>query len=309
MRLNPLLALPLAACGPPDAPDQLAELCGYLYGHLMDPNPRALEAGLDNLDAWLSRPAHLESTLEGYEISNLDATVLEEIEGEVPDLENLHGAAVATRGVDSVWDVAWTLVAVPPEDLSPDLYERYDREFLTDPECFLSLECETLEVANAMSNNYPLGVLVSTSNRGQYRWVDTERGLALVQRTWLTSPAKVNVSWLTVDDQYYLNVVLPDGEASLRLTATWILATLLSSDVPEGVALSLVIDNMQSIYADVDGWLAEHADSGVPPAPEGGRCGCATRPLAGPWLVALVLGWVRRRSAPGRSRRPQQGER
>ncbi len=308
-RWLPLLVLPVAACGPPDAPDELADLCGYVFGHLADDDPRALETGLANLDAWLSDPANLESTLEGYEVTNLDAGVLEPIEDEVPDLENLHGAAVATRGRDPVWETAWTLVMVDPETLSPDIYERYDREYLTDVDCFLQRECEILEVANAMTNHYPLGVTISTTNHGQYRWVETGQGLALVQRTWLTSPAEVSVSWLTVDDQYYLNVVLPHGDASTRLMSTWILATLLSADVPEGLALNLVIDNMQSIYADVDAYLAAHADSGVPPPPEEGGCGCSARPSRGATasLALLALGLVRRQSRPvlGRPHRSQ----
>jgi hypothetical protein len=306
-RVLPFLALPLAACGPPDAPDELADLCGYLFGHLMDERPRELEAGLANLDAWLADPEHLASTLEGYEVTNLDEAVLDTIEDEVPDLGNLHGAAVATQGVDPVWDIAWTLVMVEPEALSPELYEHYDREFLTDPDCFMARECEVLEVANTMTNHYPLGVTISTANHGQYRWVDTEGGAALVQRTWLVSPAEVSVPWLTVDDQYYLNVVLPDGEGSVRLMSTWILATLLSSDVPEGLALNLVIDNMQSIYADVDAWLVAHADSGVPPEPQEGGCGCSAGSRRGlpVWFAALALGLTRRRSRLGSPRRSQ----
>ena len=293
--------LALAACRhPPDAPASLDELSGYLFANFDD--AAAMEAGLGNLRAWLEEGDHLAETLDGYTVSNLSQDAVSGLDDQERVLEDLHGAAVGTEGATAVPDIVNVLVEVDPVELSPGMYESYEREFLSDPDCFVAGECEELAVFNTMVSTYLGGtVVIETETNGRYRWVDTEYGPAMVQRTWLEGPAEVSLDWLEVDEQFYLNVVMPRDDGSLRLQAMWVVARMGDSSVPEDVALQLVIDSMQGVYEDVDGWIEAHGAGGPPP-----EYGCAAAGGgAGPWGLLVALGALLRRkggaaSAQGR---------
>ena len=257
--LIPVFAL--ACKKPPEAPATLDDLCGYLYGHFLDEDTEALEVGLENLDNWLLQ--NIEATKEGYSVTNLASETVNAIDDREHDLEGLVGAAVGTEGPYTPQALADTLILVPPTELSPGMYVTYDRTYLPggdegkrNAQCFVDQECEFLEVDNVMSSTYLLGLTVDTSTHGQYRWVETVEGQAMLQRTWLSAAAELNFDWIAVDDQFFLNVIVPRDDGAVRLTATWIVARFIGVDMPEGTALNMVIDQMMSIYVDVDAWLA-----------------------------------------------------
>jgi hypothetical protein len=91
----------------------------------------------------------------------------------------------------------------------------------------------------------PLGIELEATFRTQYHWVDLESGPAVVQRVWTREPPIINKDWLTVDQEYFLSVMmsLPDGR-SRRIASMWVIAELGNIDVPEGMALSITIDSM-----------------------------------------------------------------
>ncbi len=249
------LVLSPACKAPPEAPQELDELCGFIFEHFTDEDPAELAAGLGNLDTWLN--ANLEETLEGYEVTELSRDSVDALDENSRDLDGMVGAAVGTEGSFDPAEIAEVLVLVDPVELSPGMYEVYDRTFLTDQNCFVKAKCETLEVFNYMESTYPLGLDVTTETNGQYRWVDMETGTAMLQRTWMDSPAEVSVDWLSVQDQFYLNVVMPSESGSVRLQATWIVAQVINAEIPDGIALTLVIASMQDVYEDVDAYLEE----------------------------------------------------
>jgi len=264
MRLLPISFLVLATgCKkPPEAPATLDDLCGYLYAHHADEDPEALEVGVANLDAWLDQ--NLEATKDGYTITNLSQETVDAIgDGRTHDLEDLVGAAVGTDGPYAPAEIANTLILVQPTDLSPGMYESYDRTYLPEGEegeqlaqCFVDQDCEAMEVDNAMTSTYAGFLTMSTTTHGEYRWVETEDGKAMIQRTWITAPVVLDPALAEVDDQFFINIVIPQADGAVRLTATWIVARIVGADIPESWALNMVIDEMQSIYADVDAWLA-----------------------------------------------------
>lgn len=257
-------ALTQTGCSrPPDAPATLDDLCGYLYGHFPDEDPEAMEAGLANLRAWLDAPGNLEATLEGYTVTNIDQATVDALDDAQHTVEGLAGAAIGTEGPYPPQDIAETLILVEPTELSPGIYEVYERTFMPEgPEgeanaqCFVDQDCEFLQTVNYMETTFVLGLTVATTTNGWYRWVDTEEGPAMVQRNWLAAPAELNFDWLEVDEQFYLNVVLPKDGGAVRLQATWVVARFIGVDFPEGTALDMMIRQMKSVYEDVDAWLS-----------------------------------------------------
>jgi hypothetical protein len=251
--------LPLVLCTgckrPPEAPTALDDLCAYLFDHMDTEDPEYLQVGVQNLADWLDE--HMAETSEGYEISNLGQSSVDDLDDRARDLTGLVGAAVGATSAFSVDDVTCGLTWPDQVEIYPDTYETSERTYLEDPECFLAHDCDTLEADNYLVSSYAGLITVTTNVSGQYRWVETDRGTALVYRTWLDGPAEVKPENLVaVDEQYYLGANYADGNGTVRLMGTWIVAKMLSSDVPDGWALNMVIDSMSTGADELDAWLA-----------------------------------------------------
>ncbi|MDP2312338.1 MAG: hypothetical protein Q8P41_05490 [Pseudomonadota bacterium] len=249
-----LLVLPLlVGCkpAPPDAPEELNELVGYLYTNVPGEDPAPLEVGAVNLDVWLQE--RIDETLVGYTVDNLTPESIEALgEGE-RDLEELAGAAVGHVSVFPTEELVTALVVDDPMNIYPGTYVSFEREFDGDPECFASGECDWLEAEVHASFDYVL-MQVQTHSRVQYRWIDSEVGRVYVERTWLREAAVVTSTFIEVDQQYYLRVVLPDGEGTRSIQATWVVARLVG-DMPENAALNLLIDSMSKQAVKLDEYV------------------------------------------------------
>lgn len=241
MRASCLVLVGLLGCkAPPDAPDELNELVGYLYTNVPGEDPAPLEVGAVNLDVWLQD--RIDETLEGYTVDNLTPESIEALgEGE-RDLEELAGAAVGHVSELPTSALVDAIVLEDPMQIYTGTYVAFDREFEGDPECFASGECDWLEAEVHAEFDYTL-MQVETHSRVQYRWIDTELGRVYAERTWLREAAVVTSTFVEVEQQYYLRVVLPDGEGSRSIQSTWVVARLVG-DMPENAALNLLINSM-----------------------------------------------------------------
>lgn len=248
----PLLAL-LGCKPPPDAPEELDALVGYLFQHTDDEEDEPLVVGAGNLDAWLT--ARLEETLEGYAVDQLSEAAVEELGLGEPDLGGLAGAAVGHDGPYGVEELGAAVARADPLEIYVDNYTGYDRTYAGDPDCFAAGDCLWLEADSVATASFALGLEVVSRSHLQYRWVDTESGRIFVQRSWMTAPAEVSVDWLRVDQQFFLWVIIPDQEGSRSIQATWILATITGAEVPESVALNLVVEQMQTFASDLDAYV------------------------------------------------------
>lgn len=249
-----LLVVCVTGCKrPPEAPSELDELVGYLFEHVATEDPAYLEVGATNLDAWLD--LRLEETVAGYQVNKLDAEGVTALgEGE-QDLTDLAGAAVGAESVHGVEDLGVAIAVDDPTLMYPGTYLSFDREYDGDPDCFVSEECAFLAAETHGEMVYALGLQVETHSMVEWRWVETDFGRALVQRTWLREPATISLDFLSVEQQYYVWMFLPTDTGSRSIQATWVVATLTGSAVPEGVALDLVIGSMSKGAEDLDVWI------------------------------------------------------
>lgn len=248
-----LTALSIAACKPPDAPAELDELAVWLFRHLDAPQDAPLRDGLGRLDAWLDR--NIEATEEGYTVSRLSTEDVARLPEGHGTLKGLTGAAV---GVDLRYtpeDVAPLLTTISPEAIFESSYHFYHRDHLTDPVCFAAATCDQAAQRNHARARYAGGLVnIENRNLADLRWIHTEAGPAILHRTWLTEPAKVSLPGLQVPQQFYLNVVLPHPGGHRRLQATWIAAEIIGANVPEGIALSMVLGSMRSGATAIEDW-------------------------------------------------------
>jgi len=253
--LAPCLWLTAGCKRLPLAPDNLEELTNHLYLHFEDEDPEHIVSGLVNTRLWLDE--HFEEATGGYEVYNLTSEAVEGLEGVDPDLEGQVGVAVATDLNFGVEELVKTVVAVDSAVMDPDAYPVYDRTFVTDRDCFLNRECEMVTYDIDMTSTYPLGIVVSSKNRSQFRWIETDEGLACVQRSWMLEPAEVNVNWLEVDQQFYFAVQMPNGDTTRRIDAGWLIMRTGALPVSEAMVMKLAVGAMSDSAHVVANYLAE----------------------------------------------------
>lgn len=248
-----VMLLTLAGCSrPPEAPDDLYDLCTYLYTHQADDDPAAVEAGLEALSAWID--ASWDEDIAGYEVAPLDDAAIDDL-GDHTVSGNV-GVAYVYRTHHPV-DVSVRAHLTADKTLvHAGTYTSYERVHDGDVECFLSGECERHRTTEDVEVSLPLGIGTTTHTVNDHVWAEADRGTAMVQRSWLDGPAEVTVDWLEIDEQYYLNLFLPDGDGAYQLQTTWMVNE--QSFVPEAMFLNSVISSMEDLAVELEAWVDEN---------------------------------------------------
>ena len=257
----PLLAALALATGCrhlPEAPQELDELCGYLFEHANDePDLLTLEAGAVNLDAWLD--TSIAATSEGYSVNTLSDDAVNSLNDGERSLDGVKGAAVGYTSANDAETLMSTLVSASPQDMYPDEYLSFERTWDGDPDCFASGECQSLAAESFSTLSLPAGIEAQVDSMVQYRWVDTEDfGRVAIQRTWMREPPTLNVDWLSVDQQYYVWMFIPNNDVagSRSIQATWMVASFLGTEPPEDFVLKTVVGSMQGNSTGLDDYIA-----------------------------------------------------
>ncbi len=247
--------LALSACKPPpEAPAELDELASYIYAHHPDEDTAALQAGLESLTAWLE--SNWAEAEDGYVIGALDDATVDGVDGVDRGTEDMIGLAVPTASTYTVDEATYAMVGVPCDQVYPDMFVEYEREFFGDAECFLDRECDRLEARENMESHFPLEVVSIAQSYNEYVWVELDAGWAMVQRNWLEVPPEVTgvlASYIEVDEQFYLNLFLPAETGFWRLQATWMIFS--QDGVPEDAAMNLAVNNMVDNSETLDIYL------------------------------------------------------
>jgi hypothetical protein len=255
-RLWPMVILAIACKPPPDAPGELEELCEYLFLHMADEETEELEAGLFNLDAWLT--ADMESTAEGYTINKLSQEAIATTGKSSENTDNMVGAAVATESVYGITRLTEALVTDDQAELWADNYNVFDRNYDSDASCFPDRECETLTGTTYGEATWAGLIDVVSQSSVEFRWVETELGWMMMQRSWLDEPAEVSWESVEVNGQYFLAILLPADSGTIRMQSTWIDTDYGSLPVSEDFALNQVVKSMQATSETLEEWIAEN---------------------------------------------------
>ena len=135
-----LLVLLSFACSPPvKAPDDLEALTTFIYEHVMNPDPRYIEAGATNLKRWLE--LHEQEAKEGYEVNNLTEESVLNLGLDIPDLfDEQVGLAAAYDMSASVDQVAEVLLTVDCDETNPTGCADVTTINETDPDLFWNVQ-------------------------------------------------------------------------------------------------------------------------------------------------------------------------
>lgn len=239
----------------PEAPETLGELCAYLYDHHPEEDPAAMEAGLEQLVTWLDE--HPDEAQDKYSVDSLTEETVDSLDEKDRTAEGMAGLAVVRISNHPVEDSAHCLVALDQDEIYPDTYTAYERENIGDTDCFLSKECLRIESLEHLESSFALGVTSVSDAHDQYMWVETSRGWALVHRNWQIDPPEVNLSLLEVDEQTYLNVIVPGEEGLWRLQAQW---TVYDKDnnIDQGLAENTVANFLIKCHEDMEAYMDEN---------------------------------------------------
>ena len=244
----------LIACAPIDAPEDFDALNSYLYEKFHE-KPKYLEAGLENLYAWL--PENEADLEEGYRVENLSSAAIESVEQTAP--EELVGVATSIDINYSVDEIAYVHFGIDPEDLNPDEDAYNDREYLTDKQCFLDHSCDLVQYEAEIQVFLPLNIEIISYIFSEARWVDTEWGPAYIQRRYLTKEPEPSADWVNIGAEYGFIITLPQESGLVkRIEATWIDLSLDGLPVTEAMATQLGLSTLQSSIQETTTYLDTH---------------------------------------------------
>ena len=249
-----------ACSAPPQAPENLEELCKYIFARVDTTQEAELQMGLMNLDDWLLTDDNLEETSQGYQVFPIEQEAVNNLD----DVERIigekqMGAAVAFEHNFDIFDVAVASFIEYWPTVSGSDYEVYEREFSEDASCILEKSCTWIEYDNYSISSWAGIVTVESDLHGQVRWVPTEYGDMLVQRTWMKVPAIITPEslGLRVDAQYFVSVILPNNGSAIRANATWIETEYGALPVSEDWAKSQIVSTMVGQEEAIETWLAD----------------------------------------------------
>ena len=248
-----LLLLYLACKAPIEAPSDFNDLLSYTYIHAMDEEDAQLQAGIDNL--LIFSDANITELREGYAVSNLSQEALDSTGETFPVTENLYGVTLQYFVPYSVESIAYANTVADGMDVYPANYISYDREHLTDLDCFVERTCTTFRYRSIIYSSLPLGAEMLSSYINELRWIDRELGPAFIQRTWMDGEAESSVDWADMTANFYVAVTYSVPEGSETIAASWAAIQLGDVSLPEDILKNQAIDGLASNGEDVTAYL------------------------------------------------------
>ncbi|MFT4625900.1 MAG: hypothetical protein ACI8PZ_004571 [Myxococcota bacterium] len=222
-----LMLATLTACGrPPEAPQELDELSHYLYREWDSEDPRVMQAGVENLAAFLRKQdLSFETSVmdRSWEISSIEAADVKGVNH--PSGRNLSdtiAVGVAAESAFSIDDHATVQTRTDQLPVEPSAVF-YERSFPDEdePRCFHDAECEVLGTVNDVERKNLL-MAVEFLLYKNIRWVELDSGeRAMVSRSWLEESAEGANGKTTIWQSFSLDTWLSDGKRTLRYQVLW----------------------------------------------------------------------------------------
>ena len=164
------------------------------------------------------------------------------------------GLAVGRQSRHPIDETAWALIGVDQDVIYPDDYDAYAREYLSGPDCFLDHECGFMEAIEETINSFPMELTSENIVHNQYVWLETARGTSMVHRNWLKEPPIVSNSILEVDEQAYVDVLVPGDDGVWRLQSQFTIYSVQD----EGIAISAAINYLIGLHDELEIWLDDN---------------------------------------------------
>ena len=166
-----ILLLSLACSAPVEAPEDFNELLSYLFEHTMNDDD-TLIAGANNLLDFAA--TNDEMLREGYAVDNLSQMALDSTGETFPTSEDTYGVTLQYSVGYSIENLAYANTAADGMEVYPANYLSYERENLTDVNCFLEKTCISFSYRSTILSSLPLGAEMLSSYISDIRWIDLD---------------------------------------------------------------------------------------------------------------------------------------
>jgi hypothetical protein len=269
MRATPLiltLILLLSACAEPPAevPDtvgeldlDLGELSLWLFKNLNDADVDQLGVGARDLRAIL---LDNEAALDDHADREGRTWGLPDLDGDNLNVDIWAGAdtslqlpvGVGFRSAHPLADHGTVLALVDQTPVEAESSSSYDREFLTDLDCFLDGSCDSLRARETIHRQNALLDVVYVQEK-EFRRVPMweEDGEMIWSRSW-TTQQYIDAENDTIDQWTGMAVNLSNGDRTLRFNTLWGSSNLALQD---SYLISQVADGMEESFLNTDAWL------------------------------------------------------
>jgi hypothetical protein len=256
----------MLACKAPDpAPVEVEELSSFFLNHYEDEDPAALAEGAANLEAWYDD--HVGSGDLGGQLEDLtleDVTALGMPEDTEIDL--MVGVFHLTPQTCTNDQIAGIFLYPNQEELFPDSYVAYGRDYKTETDCFRPGDCDGAEWDINITTALALGTeMTYTLESGLIRVrpdaeSETFAEPFLMSRTVMPQAATVDGQGY-FDQSYQIEVFLPREDDVLHFSALWNAGGLqgLDPDAPfwKDQYLDSIIEwdeNIDALCAEPEKW-------------------------------------------------------
>ncbi len=248
-----LLSTFIACKAPIEAPSDFNDLLSYTYMHTMDEDDAQLRAGIDNLLAFSE--ANLDDLREGYAVSNLSQEALDSTGETFPVAENLYGVTLQYLVEYPVESIVYANTVADGMEVYPANYLSYERENLSELDCFLAWTCDTFRYRSIITSSLALGAEMDSSYINELRWLQLESGPGFVQRSWMDGEAESSVDWADMTANFYVAFSYTTPAGTETIAASWAAVQLGDVSLPEDILKNQAIAGLAAHGEDVTAYL------------------------------------------------------
>ncbi len=252
-----MLLMMVGCKAPPEAPGDLGDLSIYLFENFADEDPEVMAVGAENLEAFLL-DLDLEADVSdrAFTLPILTPEHWGDIQGSDVDPEDQVPVAVAGESRHGLAENLTLVAETNHVCIESDTTRYYDREFLSDLDCFEDDTCDTVETLNEVLKQNPLATVWYDMYR-DYRNIPLADGrTALFSRTWIEEVFPSQGGGNSWDQSYSIEITLPradDPDRSLRYVAMWSSVSL--TGIGDNAWAGLVRGGIDESFENADNFI------------------------------------------------------
>lgn len=255
----------LTGCGVDPAPKDLQRLSKWFWVHYDDASDEELADGIIKLNA-ATKEAKADEPIKGT-VARLGKSDLEVVGLSAKEPSRARGYVVVTEFPCKLAQLEKIVIALNQDELHPDTYKSYKREYTSDLAKYQSRDVSQLKWKVQLTTDPTIGAPATESLLGGSRYIrsidsdTTPYGAFLISRTWLPEPAKFSEDGYALNQDYQIETWHERKPGRiLHMFTVWRQGSFDVFDTEDDVFGNL----MMNAFVDWDERVAELCKAGIP---------------------------------------------
>jgi hypothetical protein len=247
-----VLSVSLAGCKRREpAPTEMTDLVRYTFLHWEE--DELLPEAMDNLQRWLADNIDSEQANKGFELPDLSAEDVADVQRPDRDLALMIGATGAAPSPFPLSDHAATVVLDSQLFSNPDAYDSYVRHIEGDTGAFAD-GSGLVRTRNEITTT-TLGITIPYVMIKDYRWVEGESSRSILARSWVEERFCNEGGGSCLEQTFSVDVFFDEDGSTWRMTAAWneITSTI---PLPDATRVATLAIGIQDVFRSTDEFLA-----------------------------------------------------